>query len=253
MKYIPIAIATLAAMVIAGCNTPTLQSTWKTGDIPIDGNPGKWGKSITYTQDDQFGLAVANDDKNLYLCVVSMDNQVNRQIMRAGFTVWFRHKETGGARVGIHFPIGRKNMEPPSMNHNSNEGESPELSAHAQPGEPGRGNDDTLSALEFIGPKDGDTIPLRRDVADGYGIAVKLAPSHDNLVYELKIPLHGNATSPYTLGIVQDTAIKVLFETTEQASLGGGPGGGGPGGGDQTADQFKTQVIVHLAKETSAH
>jgi hypothetical protein len=109
-----------------------------------------------------------------------------------------------------------------------------------------------LQEMELLGPEKNDSVPVRTVVAESFGFTVRLFPSDENLIYEIKVPLQQDSLSKYAIDIGNDSLLKVTFESTvpdvdmhsrgeggmEAPNMGGGgmsgggrPGGGGMGGG----------------------
>jgi len=57
-------------------------------------------------EDGTVWLGVINDVDYLYMCVMTSQRPLQRQIMSTGFTVWFEHCGSQTADFGIRYPIG---------------------------------------------------------------------------------------------------------------------------------------------------
>ncbi len=260
----------LPLMMICGCNSQVLESTWKTSEIVIDGNPVEWKQTIHYPEDSRFGIGVSNDDKFLYLCLSSRDQQTSRQIMTMGFTVWFESKSHRGKNFGLHFPLGMMKADRPPVMHEK-QGQDPEQMKEFM--------DAAMQEMEIIGPEKNNSRTVKSIVAESYGIVARILPSEGNLDYELKIPLNQDSLCIFAINTGNDSLIKLTLETTkpEFAKTGGpsghggrmpsgrggsgmgpgsgmppgggmGPGGPPRGGAHSMPEQFKIELSVKLAR-----
>jgi hypothetical protein len=167
--------------------------------------------------------------------MTSWKRAVNRQILRFGFTTWFTSPSKKGKRFGIHFPLGmRKNAATWRADRESMH--DPEAMRERL--------QESLQEMELLGPEKNDSVPVKTAVAESFGLAVRLFPSDENIVYEIKVPLRQDSVSKYAMDIGNDSLLKVTFESTvpdvdmhsrgdggmETQHMGGG-GGGMSGGG----------------------
>jgi hypothetical protein len=102
--------AAFAVSLFAACDSPRLQSQWRTGAITIDGSDMEWGNIIEYPADinPNLGICIVNDDDYLYLCLTWDDRAKVSKILMAGFTLTFESPSDKNKRFGIQFPLGMK-------------------------------------------------------------------------------------------------------------------------------------------------
>jgi hypothetical protein len=226
----------LVGVVIAtsGCSSALqLSSVWRGREILVDGSDADWQGTTAYIKGSNVSLGIRNDSEYLYTCVIAMDRQTKMQMMASGFTVWFDPEGGKNKAFGIHFPLGLQGQPPPVPRQDRNNPED-----RTDPEEALKSMEQTQRELEIIGPgeKDRERVLL----VQVQGIEAKLGNNHQGfLVYELKVPLRRSANHPYAIGIGNNEAIGIGFETTEpnlekmKEQMGGAPGGGGmpPGGG----------------------
>jgi hypothetical protein len=187
------------------CEPPEIvQSTWTDADSLLAVDPGRWKTLVHYPDDPQFGIAAENDERFLYLCMTSWKREINKRILRHGFTTWFSSKSKKGKRFGIHFPMGAPDNAMPSgrLRHGASR---PEASRPATM--------ETFQEMEFLGPGKNDSVPVKVAVAESFGIVVRLFPTDESLVYLLKVPFNSDSVSKYAMDIGKDTLINVTFET----------------------------------------
>ena len=230
--------------LINGCAASSnMNSLWQNNEIKIDGDASEWNKSIQQIPDKKISIGFRNDDKFLYVCLVSEDRSKIMMITRAGLIVWFEPESGAKNKFGIRYPI---------VTTLSTLIPTPEINRE---GGQGSNLDKIFSKIleqqnEFqIINK--DKFPLTAlPIVNNEGIEVKLGYHSNQFVYELKVPLAVNADYSFAVDALPGEKIKVKFETEEFSFEGlrgagsgsgmppgsggkpqGGGGGGRPGGG----------------------
>ena len=239
MKKFFLIVSLCVLTLLSTCNPPAVvESRWTDSPIVFDGNPAQWKDIMEYPDDPQFGIGVRNDGTFLYLSMTSWKREVNKQILRFGFTTWFTSPSKKGKRFGIHFPLG--------MMKNAAARRADRESMH-DPEAMKERMEEALQEMELLGPGKDDSVPVKTGVAESFGLIVRLFPSDENLVYQIKVPLRQDSVSKYAIDIGNDSLLKVTFESTVTdvdmhsrgeggmgtPNMGGGgmSGGGRPGGG----------------------
>jgi hypothetical protein len=234
--YYPVVIA-LVFTLLSTCNSPVfVESRWTDAEITFDADPSSWKDITKFPEDPEFGIGVRNDGTFLYLHMISWKHSLNSRILHFGFTTWFESRSKKGKRFGIHFPF--------AMAQNPAAWRADMKNAHDPEAERAR-IEESLQEMELLGPGKSDSIPVKTKIAESFGIVVRLFPSDENLVYEMKVPLRQDSVRKYTIDIGQDTLMNVTFEylppEIERPRNGGGSsmngpgmggGGGIPGGGE---------------------
>jgi hypothetical protein len=260
-------IIVLSVLSLAGCNNLELDSKWREREITIDGIDAEWRNALLYIEKAKASVGVANDERYIYICLVSVDRTTGTQMARLGFTVWFDHKGGKEKTFGIHFPLGMQEGEHPLRVRESMQ----------DPDKYQKMFEDLGNEIEIIGPGKGQRVRMSRLLTQG--IEVELGYSKGRLVYELKVPLDQSAEHPYAIGTDTDKQIGLGFETPEldrekmgqmmgQRGGGIGRGGGGMGrrggrgsekggGGEmrqggEIAEPFELWAKVTLASESSS-
>jgi len=207
---------------IPGCRESRVSSTWRTGDIVIDGVADEWLGKIFFTEGSKAGIGVANDSEFLYLCINSGERTVAGQALMSGFTVMFESKSQQGKKFGVRFPFGHRSAPRPVMGPGAEfdpEGDGGEMEA-------------ALQRLAVIGPGKQDTLPMPVwFAADSLGITVAVTPSRAGFVYELKVPLARDSKFAYGIGAGTDSLLTITLQTDKMERPAGGPPGGGGGMG----------------------
>src|SRR5580700_8149752 len=85
---------------------------YQTTPVVADGIPDDWTLPLrfanaTYT----LQYNITNDNKNIYICVLSRDEETMLRMLRAGITVYFDPKGQNGRDISLHYPL-RKQPDP---------------------------------------------------------------------------------------------------------------------------------------------
>jgi len=199
------------------CKTLELKSHWRDREVTIDGNRDEWQDIMMAVGQRNASIGLLNDGKDLYLCLATTDRDLQRQIMRQGLTLWFDRKSHEEKAFGIHFPLAQVH----------------------QFGGPGREweQKDTLrepsqlpnDEVEIFGPEEHKS--QRMSMIETGGIEIKVAVSHDTLVYEAKVPLTDYGPQPFAIGAEAGSIISIGLETmTQETTHQGGDRPQGMGG-----------------------
>ncbi|HPC35045.1 MAG TPA: hypothetical protein P5268_01875 [Candidatus Marinimicrobia bacterium] len=243
MRKISLVEMCILIALLSSCKKVAVQSVWNDGNIKIDAVVKDWGSHLVFDDKSKVSLGVANDSENLYLCWVTSDPDLHRQILMNGLIVEVDQKGSKSHHFGIKFPLG-----------SGKQGNSPLMPPDDRPKpgsfEPSQKGNNFLAKFneqqtEFIllGPDDEQEtlVPLKNDL----GLEIQIGFERQQLIYELKLPF---TVISQHLGVDQITNNKpllVIFKTEKVEmpfghpdDMMGGPGGmgrpeggmGGPGG-----------------------
>lgn len=224
-------ILLLAVPGMAHAGVPKLESHWRTGDVTINAAAEEWDGAWTYVKQAKMDVGVLNDDEFLYLCLVTRDPGVGRQLMLQGLTVWLDPEGGEAQTLGVRYPIGLRT----AINTPPEPGSLRDPEAMRQLFEA------SLEDLEILGPGIDDV--ERLEVGELQGAEIALNRIGERMVYELKIPLRRGEGRPFGIGLADGRAIGISLVSPEMERPAGrehggfhggfgGPGGGrGPGGG----------------------
>ncbi len=236
MKFRAIAYALPPLLLLLSCGKSGWKSQWRDREIIVDGSQADWDGKMTYLEKQNLSFGLLNDENFMYLCLVTNDRDLQRQLMRQGFILWFDPAGGNDKHFGIRFPIGMFAMEMPMMRGpQMREGGESEM----EPEDRRKIFAEALQELEILGPGKDDR--HRTQVASAKGLELKLNEDENGtLVYELKVPLAQSEEHPYAIGAEAGKKIGVGLETPEidreqmrermHGSFGGGWHGGGMGG-----------------------
>jgi len=199
-----------------------------------DGISNEWDEPLNqYNDATKLAFALANDDKNLYIIIESLDPQTTFSILRGGITLNINTEGKKKDGIKLIFPF----MERPPMPKDRDvaAAENNNIPTHEQIE---RGRDQgamnkSIKVLGFKNIKDGD-LPT----ANTYGIetGMSIRPNRD-LIYELSIPLSQldvslDLNKPLAYNIKLNQPNKPDFKKHGMQEGGGRSGGrGGMGGG----------------------
>jgi len=237
-KYFWLMIALLAGSVIFfGCSSSAqINSGWNNIGVKVDGDPAEWNTSGYIVKDEKVSLNFRNDDKFLYICLMTSDRSKVMQMTRSGFVVWFYPENNDEKIFGIKFP-----MQVSLLDKNEKQEFNKDL---FRPDEmQTQFNKMILDANEFQVINE-DKYPLNQySIENNEGIKAKLGINSDRFIYELQVPIESQENYTYKVAVKPGDKVKVEFETLESendempgSGMGKGmpPGGGGPGDTDDS-------------------
>jgi hypothetical protein len=231
------------SLLLASCASTEIQSYKLDRRIDIDGDNADWAQIPSYVVEKQnVTIAITNDNADLYLCLTSADQGVQRQFFRMGFTVWIDPDGGSHKTFGIRFPL---KMDPGEMLDQRNDPQSDQgtgRSDHQQDGlDPQQDRSRAipqrnLTEMELIGPSEGDVTMV--STLQEKEILVKARNVRQSLVYELRIPLRrifamsdgGSRGGNRIIGIGLESAELPSGMSKPGGNRAGGPPPGGRGG-----------------------
>ncbi len=237
------------------CRTKEQLAVWPNRDISIDGKLADWSGYLALNEDSNVAFGFLRDSTYFYICLVTSDPDIQRQIMGKGLIVWLKANRKAENRIGIKFPLGMmaSGTSPQEFMRNRTEMDREK---------PGPSFEHLLNELEIQSP--GEETFNRYGVSEiaRSGLEVGAGLVMEQLVYEMKIPLIRGENTPYALGVepVQVVALEIeIPEIDREAmrekmmSMGGGGGRGGrppggmPGGmGWKQNEPLKVKFTVRL-------
>jgi hypothetical protein len=236
------AVGSLSAMFIGailvavtGYGHERLQSKRLDREITIDGASEDWDGALTNLGDRPISVGLLNDDEDLYLCLITDDRDLIRQVMMGGLTIGFEPSGEGEDAFWIVYPVGR----------GAPAGKMPRPEQRGERPEPGMTRPDSsfreaTREVEFRGP--GGRAARRVKVTGSGRVSLCSSGTEDAFVYELRVPLFGDDLHPEAVGAGPGGSVTIALETPEMerpergegmpgpGGRGGPPGGGGPRG-----------------------
>jgi hypothetical protein len=177
--------------------------------IVADGNPDDWNlplrfANVSYT----LQYNVTNDNKNIYVCVLSRDEETMLRMLRAGITVYLDPKGKNGRDISLHYPL-RKQPDPNIRNGNgeplTNQNDSAlkqELLTQS----------DSYGTAGFSGIDNGQF--AANDTKSPIRVAIQFSHHDSLLAYEAIIPIVNvlgtglntrNPKKPFSVGVILNT------------------------------------------------
>lgn len=224
------------SFLLAQCSKE-IDSHYMQDDVKVDGETIEWQGKFTSYMKKAVSVGIGNDEKNLYVCFVSGNRQLNHSVIRNGFITWINVKGKKKKNFGIKFPRGMDiNKMRPMMKNRANEN----MQNRDEPfGQNQSFPQMRMNQLEII-TKDGSTgvVPIHNNA---YNLELQLNRERARFVYEIKVPFKAiNEISRDSIVVSKDSKIGVGFELCEverpekmqrgETPSGGRPSGGGIGG-----------------------
>ena len=152
--------------------------------VVADGSTDDWKLPLRFTNEKYtFQYNVTNDDKNIYICVLSRDPATQTRILRSGMSIYFDTKGKKNKNISISFPF-RKQSGQDYRNRNGNPVYNTSINSRK---EEWLLQSDYYSTGGFINIENGQF-----DIADKNSpihIAMKLNNNDSILVYEVVVPV----------------------------------------------------------------
>lgn len=236
------------------------ESAWLDREIAVDGKAPEWaGREVYFDEGDGLKIGFMNDDCYLYVYLSTWHQQIQRQILMNGLTVWFDAKGGKKETFGINYPLKRSMPGSRQGTYAGEAGGNPVIPGTTQRGAlPDRGSEPSRNTPEMLKEMLGETESSLRVVgtgkeplaefelhdSTGTDIAAAIDIANRTLIYELRVPLSPDGAIPFAvktgpggkvgIGFKVGTMEKPLMKQPGEApeGMGEGPGGGGmPGGG----------------------
>ncbi len=81
------------------------QGNYQTESVIADGNPSKWQMPLRFANKDYTLLYnITNDKKNIYIVIVSKDDEMERRILKSGITIYFDSKGENNRKISLTYP-----------------------------------------------------------------------------------------------------------------------------------------------------
>lgn len=215
-------VAAVYLLFTTGCDkTISVQSVWNDGRVNVDGRGEDWENvPLDSVEEMKLSWGIRNDGSNLYVLIVSWNDQLIRIFQREGITLWIDSSLGKKKDFGIFVMGGMLRQKKPVVN-NSQEKED-------------ESNPENFTAPELAVIYQNQPTPISADGKAGLAVASNC----EGLVcaYELRIPLRKSTDAKYALG--SDPGTKVLLgieilvpeERTKRVEVGRNKAGRGLGG-----------------------
>lgn len=171
LKYVLYPCLVCIVLLSACSHELAPQNHYQSNAVTIDGDASDWQTPLRYSNSSYtLSYNISNDEKNIYLCMITKDEQMQRRILKAGVDIYFDAK--AGKSKAVDFTYPERNTRESSNGFNKKE-----LLLEA----------DTYNVSGFLNTENG-----QYSSADKMS-AIKVALKFNNdssLVYEAAIPLN---------------------------------------------------------------
>jgi hypothetical protein len=246
-------------LALSGCaHKLAPQGHYQTTPVVADGIPNDWSLPLRFSNAAYtFQYNVTNDNKNIYVCVLSRDETTMLRMLRAGMTIYFAPKGDKSKDIALHYPL-RKQPDPANFRNRNgepltNSGAPLTSTSNNAWKEELLGQSDYYGTTGFAGIENGQ-FGLNDSVKSPIRVAMKLNNQDSMLVYEAIIPIRNilnndlsgrSPKKPFSVGVLLNTLSVVPGASdAPPRSYGGGRGlglgvrgmGGGGGGHRYSSD-----------------
>ena len=218
-------------LVFAGCSHKLApEGHYQDAPVVADGNTDDWTLPLRFSNESYtMQYAVTNDNKNVYICVLSNSESEQFRILRSGMTLYFDPKGEKNKTISIIFPI-QKQPDPNPSSYRSRNGDPITSTDTKSRKENLLLQSDFYNTTGFLNIENGQFAVTDRK--NGIQIAMKLNNDDSVLVYEAIIPIKdilGADLNPKAAG--KNFSVGVVLNAVPAQGGGNGGGRGGYGGG----------------------
>jgi hypothetical protein len=226
----------MACMILTACSPKIADKiSWQSKPVIIDGRAIEYQNMRNYINETKMAYSLSNNRKNLYLCLKTSDENMQRKIIRAGMEIWIDTTTKAKKQIGILYPLAnihKTNLGEFQVPMN-NERKMPDITKIKQKFALEQ------TSMELIGFK--HNISGLMNIEDKSGIKVKLNwDSTNTMIYEIVVPLktfyretisNSDSTKSFILTIDVNGIAMPKMQQGDRPGGGDGPGSDGPGGG----------------------
>lgn len=115
-KRLPASVLICVAFLLYSCSHNLAPvGHYQSDPVIIDGNINDWVLPLRFSNPEYtMHYSVTNDDKNIYVCVISKSPTYQRRMLRSGLNIYFDTKGEKNKTCALVFPV-RKTSEPSDM------------------------------------------------------------------------------------------------------------------------------------------
>ncbi len=213
----------LVALSLIGCNQLKLDSNWNDDAMAIDGDLGEWTEGLQVPPETELAIAVRNDSDHLYLALRTHDQDLIRQVVMTGFTLWLDPDGGKNKVLGISCPQSVRHTHPQLQAQLRNQDPAMQLDLLKQ---------QLLAQTEVLLTDEDDRV-TRLNPQNTEGIQVAISLDNWILQYELRVPLTEDWHNRLELAAEPGATIGIGLTTPkpDRPQRPGGMSGGGRSGG----------------------
>jgi hypothetical protein len=255
----------VGVFLVAGCKrTVTVNSRWSEDTIVVDGKDDEWRSGgMYYDASTNTKIGIRNDAQHLYLCLIIIEENIQRTRLEGGFTLWVSRDKRKNRLWGLRYPVGGEASgemagpggrggggpgepangprgymgggddtggpegDPQAGGHHDQTGGGPAGEGRGQPGgETGRVLA-TVTEYELLTSIDEPGRSMGSEALGRYGIEGRFSLRQGGgLVYEAKIPITITERTPYAAVASKKGACLIGLVSEEAGFQGSGDGMG---------------------------
>jgi hypothetical protein len=223
------ALCLLSGLSLAGCSHKLVpEGHYQNTPVVADGVPNEWSLPLRFSNANYtLQYNVTYDSKNLYVCVISRDDQTMLHMLRSGITLYFDPKGDKSKDIALHYPL-RKQPDPASFR--SRNGQPLTNSSDSAWKEELVHQSDDFGTAGFTGIENGQFAV--GDQKCPIQVAIKLNNNDSMLVYEAIIPIYNVLGTDLSSRNPKKTfSVGVVVNPPEAPGAGSSRPYGGGGGG----------------------
>ncbi len=176
-------IALCFTLLMTACEEEAagIRSSWRDREIYVDGIDPEWkGCPKYYDEDTMTSVSLLNDENHLFIRVTTQNQEIQRQILIQGLTVWFEQKGEKKRKMGVHFPVGIPREKRMQMFRDASKDQQDPFRGLLEKGQ---------REIQLLGPGEYEQKTMPVSEIRNYDMDVKINKTERDLVYELKIPI----------------------------------------------------------------
>ena len=241
LKKILLSVLVISSLVSCG---ETIESTWKSQPLVIDGNGKDWeGLPLQYQEGMNLVYGVVNDDRYIDFMVRFNDQRLAQTFAMRGFTVWVNAEDQEEKTLGIHYKD--ENLKDLAMSRRFNRRPDKDRGGNNPPQAPEPKGQFTLAkndSLTGISIKETAGFYASAGYEDGlycYEFSIPLTPTEGSVNYlkisaanKIRIGLEISGLSEEEKKEIEEQMAERRGSGMRDGGMGGDRRGGGmPGGG----------------------
>jgi hypothetical protein len=239
---------------------------YQTTPVVADGNAGDWDLPLRFSDEKYtWQYNITNDNRNIYICILSREDLTQLRILRAGMSIFFDPKGEKNKAISISFPIKK---QPDPENYRSRNGNPIPGGDNKSKKEQLLLQSDYYNTTGFLNIENGQYNLL--DQKNSIQVAMKLNNDDSLLVYEAIVPIKnivgsdlgpGKEIKNFSVGIVLNgvaarggsggNGSRPSFGGMRGGGMRGGGMGGGRGYGSGTSPAVKEEAAWYTFRPLS--
>lgn len=234
MKLTQLPLFVVFGICVCACS-PKLAPQGHYQDTPVtaDGKTDDWHLPLRFTNEKYtYQYNVTNDNKSVYICVLSSDNATVKRILKDGMTLYFDKKGKNGKDMSISFPIRKDDDDDNYNRYLERNGYAVKPASQDSTREKMLRESNIYNTRGFVNLENGQF--GTDDTKTSIHLALRLNNNDSTLVYEAVVPINiitGSDLTPKQAGKNFSVGIELNSVPAEGGGEASRPRGGGMHGG----------------------